>query len=185
MEKITIAILGIGQPLCGDESAGLEAVRLWQTTYPETAADSRLRIEQPGTPGMELIDLLANADYVLLVDAVESGAAPGTLHMVTPEQIAAFGNENRSAHGWGVAERIERLSGGVCEIQQGTVYPVLQRLLRRGWVVADWRSTENNRRARYYRLTASGQRQLDAEIAWWRRSIGGVDRVLRAATQEG
>jgi transcriptional regulator len=87
-------------------------------------------------------------------------------------------------HGWGVAERIERLSGGICEIQQGAVYPVLQRLLRRGWVVAEWRVTENNRRARYYRVTAAGSRQLDAEMEWWRRTIGGVDRVLRAVAQE-
>jgi PadR family transcriptional regulator, regulatory protein PadR len=105
---------------------------------------------------------------------------PGTFEMLTLKALSLG-----AMHGWGVAERIERLSDGVCEIQQGAVYPVLQRLLRRGWVVADWRSTEHNRRARYYRLTAAGQRQLDAEIAWWRRSIGGVDRVLRAATQEG
>jgi len=105
---------------------------------------------------------------------------PGTFEMLMLKALSLG-----AMHGWGVAERIERLSGGVCEIQQGAVYPVLQRLLRRGWVVADWRSTENNRRARYYRLTAAGRRQLDAEIEWWRRSIGGVDRVLRAAAQEG
>ena len=63
--------------------------------------------------------------------------------------------------------------------------PVLQRLARRGWIVAEWRATENHRRARYYRLTATGRRQLDAEVEWWRRTIGGVDRVLRAAAQEG
>ena len=79
---------------------------------------------------------------------------------------------------------IERLSGGICTIQQGSVYPALQRLLQHGWVVADWRATENHRRARYYRLTASGRRQLAAELEWWRRAIGGVDRVLRVAVQE-
>ena len=62
---------------------------------------------------------------------------------------------------------------------------MLQRLLRKGWVVAEWRATENNRRARYYRITASGKRRLDAEIAWWRRSSNGIERVLRAAAQEG
>jgi PadR family transcriptional regulator PadR len=87
-------------------------------------------------------------------------------------------------HGWGLAERIERLSGGVCEIQQGAVYPALQRLLREGWVVAEWRDSDNNRRARYYRLTASGRRQLDAEAAWWRRATAGIDRVLRALPAE-
>jgi PadR family transcriptional regulator len=105
---------------------------------------------------------------------------PGTFEMLLLKALSLG-----AMHGWGVAERIERLSGGVCEIQQGAVYPALQRLLRRGWVVADWRESEHNRRARYYKLTASGQRQLVAEVAWWKRTIGGVDRVLRAAAQEG
>jgi len=104
---------------------------------------------------------------------------PGTFEMLILKALTLG-----AMHGWGVAERIERLSGGVCAIQQGAVYPALQRLLRRGWVVAEWRSSENNRRARYYRLTASGRKQLAVEVAWWQRAIGGVDRVLRAATQE-
>ena len=87
-------------------------------------------------------------------------------------------------HGWGVSERIERLSAGVFAVQQGAVYPALQRLLRRGWVTAAWRETDAGRRARFYRLTATGREQLDAETSWWRRASGGVDRVLRAATQE-
>jgi transcriptional regulator len=104
---------------------------------------------------------------------------PGTFEMLLLKALSLG-----TMHGWGVADRIERLSGGVCEIQQGAVYPALQRLLRQGWVVAEWRPSENNRRARFYRLTASGRRQLEAEIAWWKRAIGGVDKVLRAATQE-
>jgi len=65
-----------------------------------------------------------------------------------------------------------------------SVYPVLQRLLRRGWVVAEWRVSDNQRRARFYRLTTAGRRQLADEISWWRRTIGGVDRVLRAEPRE-
>lgn len=106
MPKTLITILGIGQSLCGDASAGLETVRLWQKTYPASAADPRLRVEQPGIPGMELIDLLAKTESVLLVDAVQTGAAPGTLHQVTPEQIASSGKRGASAHGWGVAEML-------------------------------------------------------------------------------
>lgn len=105
---------------------------------------------------------------------------PGTFDMLLLKALSLG-----AMHGWGLAERIERLSGGVCEIQQGAVYPALQRLLRAGWVVAEWRESENNRRARFYRLTATGRRQLDAEVAWWRRATGGIDRVLRAAGQEG
>lgn len=105
---------------------------------------------------------------------------PGTFEMLTLKALSLG-----AMHGWGVAERIERLSDGACAIQQGAVYPVLQRLLRKGWVVADWQATENNRRARYYRITASGRRRLEAEIEWWRKSASGIERVLRAAAQEG
>src|ERR1700733_7942159 len=105
---------------------------------------------------------------------------PGTFDMLILKALSLG-----DMHGWGIAERIERLSDGVCEIQQGAVYPALQRLLRRGWLVAEWRPSDNNRRARYYRLTAAGKKQLAAEMVWWRRAISGVDRVLRAAAQEG
>jgi PadR family transcriptional regulator, regulatory protein PadR len=104
---------------------------------------------------------------------------PGTFEMLILKALTLG-----AMHGWGIAERIERLSGGICAVQQGAVYPVLQRLLRRGWLTAEWHATENNRRARYYRLTAAGSRQLAAEMEWWRTSIGGVERVLRAVPRE-
>lgn len=88
-------------------------------------------------------------------------------------------------HGWGLAERIERLSVGACQVPQGTVYPALQRLRLRGWVRAEWRITEHQRRARFYTLTPAGRRQLAIETEWWQRSSRGVDRVLRATPQEG
>ncbi len=106
MSKSKIILLGIGQSLRGDDAAGLEAVRLWQKTHPATAANPRLRVEQAGMPGLELIDLLADADCALLVDAIQSGAAPGTLHLVKLEQIVSFDAGSGSAHGWGVAETI-------------------------------------------------------------------------------
>jgi transcriptional regulator len=87
-------------------------------------------------------------------------------------------------HGWGVADRIERLSDGICAVPQGAVYPALQRVLRQGWATAEWRTTDSHRRARYYRLTASGRRQLERETAWWQGMVGGIDRVLRAKPQE-
>jgi transcriptional regulator len=105
---------------------------------------------------------------------------PGTFDMLLLKALSLG-----PMHGWGVAQRIEALSGGVFAIQQGAVYPALQRLKGRGLVAAEWRDSENNRRARYYRLTATGHRALDSETAWWRRAIGGVERVLRATPQEG
>lgn len=105
---------------------------------------------------------------------------PGTFDMLVLKALSLG-----AMHGWGVSDRIERLSGGTFAVQQGTIYPVLQRMLREGWVVAEWRTSENNRRARYYRLTASGRRQLVAESAWWEQAIAGVARVMKAASQEG
>jgi PadR family transcriptional regulator, regulatory protein PadR len=104
---------------------------------------------------------------------------PGTFDMLILKALSLG-----DMHGWGIADRIERLSGGVFEIQQGAVYPALQRMLRRGWATASWQPSDNNRRARYYRLTASGRRQLAIEATWWERSLGGVDRVMRAVAQE-
>ena len=109
----------------------------------------------------------------------EGELLPGTFELLILKALSLG-----PMHGWGVSERIERLSGGVFDVQQGAVYPALQRLLRRGWVTAAWRDTDAGRRARFYRLTAAGHEQLDAEMSWWRRASGGVDRVLRAAAQE-
>lgn len=104
---------------------------------------------------------------------------PGTFDMLILKALSLG-----DIHGWGIAERIERLSGGVCGVKQGAVYPALQRLLLKGWVSAAWRDTENSRRARFYHLTATGRRQLDREVAWWQRAIGGVDKVLGATPKE-
>jgi DNA-binding PadR family transcriptional regulator len=79
-----------------------------------------------------------------------------------------------------VAERIEALSQGVFRLQTGTLYPALHRLLRKGWIGAEWRTTENARRARYYRLTAAGLNQLQAERESWLRATVAVKRILDA-----
>ena len=84
-------------------------------------------------------------------------------------------------HGWGLAHRIEQMSGDVFAIQQGTLYPALQRMKRKGWIDSTWQVTGNNRRARYYALTALGRRQLDAERAQWERTSGAVNGVLNWA----
>ena len=83
-------------------------------------------------------------------------------------------------HGWGVADRIEVLSRGVFSLQTGTLYPALHRLLRKGLVAAEWRTTGNARRARYYKLTAAGRKKLEAERDSWRRASSAVKRILDA-----
>ena len=104
---------------------------------------------------------------------------PGTFDMLLLKALSLG-----PMHGWGVAQRIEALSG-VFSIQQGAVYPALQRLKRRRLVLAEWRDSENNRRARYYQLTPAGRRALDGETESWRRAIGGIERVLRTEPQGG
>jgi transcriptional regulator len=83
-------------------------------------------------------------------------------------------------HGWGISERIQQRSENVLDVNQGALYPALHRLVRWGWITSDWRQTEHNRKARYYRLTAAGARQLGEELAHWRRLSGAVERVIGA-----
>jgi transcriptional regulator len=88
-------------------------------------------------------------------------------------------------HGWGIAQRIKQLSRGVFDVNQGSLYPALQRMKRKGWIRSAWRVTENNRRARYYELTNLGRKQLASEAMEWERSAGAVNRIVRSALQEG
>jgi len=84
-------------------------------------------------------------------------------------------------HGWAIAQRIQQMSEDVLQIGQGSLYPALHRLEYRGWIRAQWGASENNRRARFYSLTAAGRRQLDAELANWERLTGAVNLVLQHA----
>ncbi len=81
-------------------------------------------------------------------------------------------------HGWGISLRIQQLSSDALQVNQGSLYPALQRLERRGWVQAEWRASENHRRARYYALTSAGRKALGEEAATWRRYAGAVDAIL-------
>ncbi len=81
-------------------------------------------------------------------------------------------------HGWGISQRLQQVSRGVLDVNQGSLYPALQRLERRGWVASEWRITENNRRAKYYRLTKTGRRALGEETAQWRQYVAVVDLIL-------
>ncbi len=83
-------------------------------------------------------------------------------------------------HGWGVGQRIQDMSRGQLEVNQGSLYPALQRLEHTGLITSEWRITENGRRARYYRLTAAGRRALADETESWRRFAAAVDLALRA-----
>ena len=103
-----------------------------------------------------------------------SDVLQGTLELLILRTLAL-----EPMHGWGLAQRIEMMSSGVFEIQQGTLYPALQRMKRKGWVRSEWRQTENNRRARYYLTTRVGEKQLMEERARWERTSGAVNGILQ------
>jgi PadR family transcriptional regulator, regulatory protein PadR len=97
----------------------------------------------------------------------------GTLDLLILQTLAL-----QPMHGWGVAQRIEQVSGKVLQIGQGSLYPALHRLEYKGWIQSDWGNSENNRRAKFYSLTATGRRQLEAELETWERLSLAIDLVL-------
>jgi transcriptional regulator len=84
-------------------------------------------------------------------------------------------------HGWAIAQRIRQLSDDILQVQQGSLYPALQRLEKQGWITAEWGASENNRRARFYRLTRAGHKRLAQEEAAWERLSSGIGLVLKKA----
>jgi PadR family transcriptional regulator PadR len=113
-------------------------------------------------------------------DATRTDVMQGTLDMLILRTLL-FGPR----HGHGIAVSIEETTDEVLRIDHGSLYPALHRLVKRGWVAAKWGTTDNNRRARYYRLTAAGRRQLTAEQSKWERVTRAVARVMRARPEHG
>ena len=97
----------------------------------------------------------------------------GTLEMLVLRTLAL-----EPMHGWGIAQRIAQMSQRVFDVNQGSLYPALQRMKRKGWVQSEWRLTENRRRARYYELTEAGEEQLVAERSQWERASEAVNGIL-------
>jgi transcriptional regulator len=81
-------------------------------------------------------------------------------------------------HGWGISQQLQKRSRGLLEVNQGSLYPALQRLEQKGWIESEWKATENNRRAKYYRLTRTGRRALGEERESWRRYVSAVELIL-------
>jgi PadR family transcriptional regulator, regulatory protein PadR len=102
---------------------------------------------------------------------------PGTLYMLILRTLA----RNGAMHGYGIAEQIQQFSEEVLQVEEGSLYPALQRMLVKGWVVAEWGQSENNRRARFYSLTPAGRRQLAAEISEFEKVTRAITRVIQPA----
>lgn len=109
------------------------------------------------------------------MDMESSDLLPGTLDLLLLKAVSL-----EPMHGYGIAQRLHQISGGVFHIEEGTLYPALQRLLAKGWVAGEWKQTENNRRARYYKLTAAGRKQLKTELTEFEKMLGAIVRVMDA-----
>lgn len=102
---------------------------------------------------------------------------PGTLYMLILRSLARLG----PMHGYGIAQHIQQLSKDVLQVEEGSLYPALQRMLIKGWVTADWAQSENKRRARYYRLTPAGKKQLNVEMSEFDRVMRAITNVIQPA----
>lgn len=106
----------------------------------------------------------------------KSDLLQGTLDMLILKTLAL-----ETMHGWGISQRIQQISDGVLNINQGSLYPALYRLEQQGWITSEWGNSENNRQAKYYNLTRAGRRQLAQETENWTRLSAAVNQVLQTS----
>jgi PadR family transcriptional regulator, regulatory protein PadR len=110
------------------------------------------------------------------MNSTKSDLLQGTLDMLVLKVVAL-----EPIHGYGIAQRIRQISKDVLQVQQGSLYPALHRLEKRGWLTSEWREAETGREAKFYSLTKLGRKQLDAEAANWDRLSAAVGQILRAS----
>ena len=108
--------------------------------------------------------------------AAKNELLPGTLDLLVLRVLS-----RGELHGWGITQRLEQLSARALQVDEGSLYPALYRMEEKGWIEADWRLTENNRRAKYYALTRTGRRQLEKEQETWERMSAIITSVLQHA----
>ena len=107
--------------------------------------------------------------------AAQRDVVQGTLDMLVLKAVSLT-----PMHGWGITQRVSQITSDVLRVNPGALYPALERLQDRGWITAEWGITEHGRRAKYYRLTARGRKQLEKETASWRRMAAAVEAMLEA-----
>ena len=134
--------------------------------------------------GWPLVGFLTLTGCITVVENAPPGGSPradrldlpqGTLELLILRTLAL-----EPQHGWAISERIRQVSSDVLHVRQGSLYPALHRLERRGWISASWGTSEQNRRAKYYALTPDGARQLESDVEAWRALTAAVGRVLDA-----
>jgi len=142
-----------------------------QSTMRESACEGLLPGIAAGRPFGYLKDMPADRTVDPRAEVLR-----GTLEMLALNLLSV-----EPMHGWGLSLKLREISRDVFDVNQGSLYPALQEMLRRGWIRAEWRASENNRRARYYSITAEGRKRLAAEVEEWQRASAAVNRVLRYA----
>ena len=122
--------------------------------------------------------MLASIGGLFYSLAMEASAdiPPGTLYLLILKTLTRLG----AMHGYGIAQYIQQTSDDVLQVEEGSLYPALQRMLIKGWVIAEWRQSENNRRARYYKLTPDGRKQMARELQKFQRGMAAITRVVDA-----
>ena len=110
------------------------------------------------------------------MQAPPSDVLRGTLDLLILKTLTL-----EAMHGWGINQRLQQFSRGVLDVNQGSLYPALQRLEQKGWIESAWQTTENNRRAKYYRLTPSGRKTLAAETSRWEQLVQAIGQVMKPA----
>jgi transcriptional regulator len=105
---------------------------------------------------------------------IKTEIPPGTLYMLILRSLARLG----PMHGYGIAQFIQQTSDDVLQVEEGSLYPALQRMLIKGWVAAEWKQSENNRRARFYKMTPEGRKQMAREVDEFERVMAAIGRVI-------
>ena len=105
---------------------------------------------------------------------------PGTLYMLILKTLARRG----ALHGYGISQHIQQVSEDVLQVEHGSLYPALHRLHNRGWIAAFWGTSENNRKAKYYRLTAEGRKQLASQTSRWEQVVRAIGRIMNPAAEQ-
>lgn len=157
----------------GPEERAISASRFWlrQTgRHPGSFGHPPILL----TP-VQLLLCIGRLYYSFSMEA-SADIPPGTLYLLVMKTLARLG----SMHGYGIAQYIRQTSDDVLEVEEGSLYPGLQRMLIKGWVVAEWHQSENNRRARYYTLTPQGRKQMARELHKFQRGMSAITKVVEA-----
>jgi len=128
------------------------------------------------SPHLLLPTSIGTPDHTAVTIRSQTDALRGSLDLLVLKTLSLV-----PMHGWGISLRIQQLSDGILDVNLGSLYPALQRLEKNGLIASDWGTTDNNRRARYYRLTAAGRRALGQELESYKRFSAGLEAVLRNA----